>query len=205
MKIPCDICGNVEAEVLCSADEAVLCWGCDERVHTANKLSQKHQRVPLLKHPPSTSSSQLPPCDICQEKSGYFFCLEDRALLCKNCDVSTHSTNSYVSSHRRFVISGIKVALQSVTNNYRTGCNSRTYHLDMPNSNSSSVNFPMDREKKPEMTTEVASTSSDMVAMFSGEIHLATGPEWTLDEILGSNDFDYYEFSDMGQSRISSQ
>lgn len=139
-----------------------------------------------------------------QVKSGYFFCLEDRALLCKNCDVSTHSTNSYVSSHHRFIISGIKVALQSVTNN-RTGCNNRIHPLSIPSSNSSSINFPLVSEKQPEMTTEVASTSADMLTMFSGETRLATGPEWTLDELLGSNDFDYYGFSDMGQSRISRQ
>ena len=145
-------------------------------------------------------------CEFCmQEKIGCFFCLEDRALLCKNCDVSTHSTNSHVSSHRRFIISGIKVALQSATNNYRTGCNNRTYPLSMPSSNSSSINFQTDREKRLETTTEFASTSSDMVAMFSGETHLAAGAEWTLDEIFGRDDFDYNEFSDKGQSRISSQ
>lgn len=77
----------------------------------------------------------------------------------------------------------------------------------MPNSNCCSVNFPLNRDKlqqQLEMTTEVASTSSDKVGMFSGETHFATGPEWTLDEILGDNDFDYCKFSDVGQSRISS-
>lgn len=69
MKIECEVCEKVEAEVLCCADEAVLCRGCDEKVHAANKLSQKHQRLLLLNNPSSTSSSshaQLPPCDICQ-------------------------------------------------------------------------------------------------------------------------------------------
>lgn len=70
MKIQCDVCEKIEAEVLCCADEAVLCRKCDEKVHAANKLSQKHERV-LLKHPSSSSSSsssnvQLPPRDLCQ-------------------------------------------------------------------------------------------------------------------------------------------
>lgn len=47
--------------MLCCADEAALCWACDEKVHAANKLASKHQRVPL-----STSTSQMPKCDICQ-------------------------------------------------------------------------------------------------------------------------------------------
>ena len=61
MKIQCNVCEAAEAAVLCCADEAALCWACDEKVHAANKLAGKHQRVPL-----SVSSSSLPKCDICQ-------------------------------------------------------------------------------------------------------------------------------------------
>ncbi|OMO92574.1 Zinc finger, B-box [Corchorus olitorius] len=61
MKIQCNVCEAAEAKVLCCADEAALCWACDEKVHAANKLASKHQRVPL-----SSSSSQMPKCDICQ-------------------------------------------------------------------------------------------------------------------------------------------
>ncbi|KAG2327355.1 hypothetical protein Bca52824_010083 [Brassica carinata] len=46
---------------VCETDEAALCWSCDEKLHTANKLAEKHQRVPL-----SVSSSSIPKCDICQ-------------------------------------------------------------------------------------------------------------------------------------------
>ena len=59
MKIQCNVCEAAEATVLCCADEAALCWACDEKVHAANKLASKHQRVPL-------SASHLPKCDICQ-------------------------------------------------------------------------------------------------------------------------------------------
>jgi hypothetical protein len=61
MKIQCNVCEAAEANVLCCADEAALCWTCDEKVHAANKLASKHQRIPL-----STSSPQMPKCDICQ-------------------------------------------------------------------------------------------------------------------------------------------
>ncbi|KAG9448145.1 hypothetical protein H6P81_014273 [Aristolochia fimbriata] len=107
MKIQCNACEGAEANVLCCADEAALCWACDEKVHAANKLASKHQRVPL-----SNSSSQMPKCDICQESVGYFFCLEDRALLCRKCDYAIHSANSFVSAHRRFLLTGVKVALE---------------------------------------------------------------------------------------------
>ncbi|MQM06655.1 hypothetical protein Taro_039484 [Colocasia esculenta] len=43
------------------------------------------------------------------EASGYFFCLEDRALLCRKCDISIHSMNSFVSAHQRFLLTGVRV------------------------------------------------------------------------------------------------
>ncbi|MQM06657.1 hypothetical protein Taro_039486 [Colocasia esculenta] len=63
MKIQCNACEAAEANVLCCADEAALCWACDQEVHAANKLAGKHQRVPLT----DSSSSQVPKCDICQK------------------------------------------------------------------------------------------------------------------------------------------
>lgn len=109
----CDVCEKAHATVLCCADEASLCADCDTRVHAANKLASKHQRVPLL-YP---SPQDLPCCDICQEKTGYFFCFEDRALLCRNCDYSIHSTNALAANHKRFLVSGIRVALQVISAN----------------------------------------------------------------------------------------
>ncbi|KAK3229299.1 hypothetical protein Dsin_001180 [Dipteronia sinensis] len=164
MKIQCEVCEAAEAEVLCCADEAVLCWGCDVKVHTANKLSQKHQRVSLLKNLPasSPSSSHLPLCDVCQERSGYFFCLEDRAILCKRCDMSTHTTtpSSYVSSHQRFLIGGIKVSLESSTNSsietFSNTClsNFPTYHEE------STARMTLDVEAN---FTETTATSGDLI------------------------------------------
>jgi len=107
MKVQCDVCENAEATFLCCADEAALCSVCDNKVHAANKLASKHQRVPLI-----NPSSQSPKCDICQEKTGYFFCLEDRALLCRQCDVSIHSLNNLVAAHQRFLVTGVKVGLE---------------------------------------------------------------------------------------------
>ncbi|TVU12569.1 hypothetical protein EJB05_46220 [Eragrostis curvula] len=111
MKIQCNACGAAEARVLCCADEAALCGACDEEVHAANKLAGKHQRVPLLQDDAPAAASAVPNCDICQEASGYFFCLEDRALLCRDCDVAIHTVNPFVSAHQRFLLTGVQVAL----------------------------------------------------------------------------------------------
>jgi hypothetical protein len=37
-----------------------LCTDCDTKVHAANKLANKHQRVPLM------APTDAPRCDICQ-------------------------------------------------------------------------------------------------------------------------------------------
>lgn len=62
MKIQCDVCHKVEASVFCSADEAVLCDGCDHNIHHANKLASKHPRYSLMQ--PTFKESPL--CDVCQ-------------------------------------------------------------------------------------------------------------------------------------------
>ncbi|CAN0925413.1 B-box zinc finger protein 22 [Linum grandiflorum] len=45
--------------------------------------------------------------------AGLFFCLEDRALLCRKCDVAIHTANEHVSVHQRFLLTGVKTAFFS--------------------------------------------------------------------------------------------
>uniref|UniRef100_A0A7N0UJM3 B box-type domain-containing protein n=1 Tax=Kalanchoe fedtschenkoi TaxID=63787 RepID=A0A7N0UJM3_KALFE len=172
MKIQCDSCGLAEAEVLCRSMRI-----CDEAVHTANKLSSKHQRVPLLERPPSTAACS-PPCDICEERRGYIFCLEDRALLCRNCDVGTHNANPYTWAHRRLLITGVQVALQSFSSAKHVGkmeCLSSCWP-----SSSASPSGPGHRQEEQvlqgngEMEMDLAASSSDTTAGFpSQQTHTA--------------------------------
>ncbi|CAN8295381.1 unnamed protein product [Cochlearia groenlandica] len=108
MKIQCDVCEKSPATVICCADEAALCPKCDIEVHAANKLASKHQRLHLNSLP-----TKFPRCDICQEKAAFIFCVEDRALLCRDCDESIHLANSPSANHQRFLATGIKVDLTS--------------------------------------------------------------------------------------------
>ncbi|CAL9113397.1 unnamed protein product, partial [Musa textilis] len=62
--------------------------------------------------PPSTSAD-IPACDVCKDKAGYFFCLEDRALLCRQCDATTHAAKPRGSSHQRFLITGVRSTMPS--------------------------------------------------------------------------------------------
>ncbi|KAJ6370475.1 hypothetical protein OIU76_028704 [Salix suchowensis] len=96
MKIQCDVCEKASATVICCADEAALCAKCDIEVHAANKLASKHQRLLL-----QCFSNKLPSCDICQEKTAFIFCVEDRALFCRDCDEPVHSAGSLSANHQR--------------------------------------------------------------------------------------------------------
>ncbi|KFK31218.1 hypothetical protein AALP_AA6G083700 [Arabis alpina] len=108
MKIQCDVCEKAPATLICCADEAALCSKCDVEVHAANKLASKHQRLFL-----NSLSTKFPPCDICLEKAAFIFCVEDRALLCRDCDEATHAPNTRSANHQRFLATGIRVALSS--------------------------------------------------------------------------------------------
>ncbi|XP_042408336.1 B-box zinc finger protein 22-like [Zingiber officinale] len=117
MKIQCEACEMVAATVICFADEAALCWACDAKMHAAGTLAVGHQRYPLFSGGSSGSasgSSRRPNCDICQEAPGGFFCLEDRAVFCRNCDVNIHTMNPHVRVHQRFLLTGVQVGLHSV-------------------------------------------------------------------------------------------
>ncbi|KAL6504723.1 hypothetical protein OROHE_023481 [Orobanche hederae] len=109
MKIQCDVCAKDEASLFCIADEAALCAACDHRVHHANKLAGKHQRFSL--HNPSPNEAPL--CDICQARRAFLFCQQDRAVLCRECDVSIHKASEHTQKHTRFLLTGIKLSATS--------------------------------------------------------------------------------------------
>ncbi|MCL7044674.1 hypothetical protein MKW94_004747 [Papaver nudicaule] len=224
MKIQCDVCEKAEAVVLCCADEAALCYNCDEKVHAANRLASKHQRVPLLHN---NHNRNQPSCDICQEKAGYFFCLEDRALLCRNCDVSIHSSTQ--SSHQRFLLTGVKLndfqhqqqnmdskpsslsyLNPPMTPNNAIGSsslNNSSTTTDMNYNNSSFSGMGNNNSTFSDMNNN-NSTYSDMNnnnSTFSGDPHFS---DWRSDEIFtNSTNLDQnYEFSpsEFESSTISS-
>ncbi|KAK9285631.1 hypothetical protein L1049_024828 [Liquidambar formosana] len=187
MKIQCNACEAAEAKVLCCADEAALCWACDEKIHAANKLASKHQRVPL-----SNSSSQMPKCDICQETIGYFFCLEDRALLCRNCDVGIHTANSYVSGHQRFLLTGVKVGLESADSG-GSSTKEKSDYVEKVSETASSRSMssrgavvPLTGETNEVVSGQIGGVGTFLTSKvpFSDVTTPGNIPEWHLDELL---------------------
>ncbi|PKA66739.1 putative salt tolerance-like protein [Apostasia shenzhenica] len=189
MKVQCDVCERAEAVVLCCADEAALCWGCDEKVHAANKLAGKHQRVPFLLPTAAPAASKMPICDICQDKVGYFFCLEDRAVLCRSCDVAIHAATPAVSNHQRFLITGVRVSLQHyLGSNCRRGGRATTAAINSSNSSGSVGN-----SNNPPSSMEANSFDRNKELLSEAGIvveDVGFGLQWPWSEVLENAELD---------------
>lgn len=203
MKIQCNVCEAAEAKVLCCADEAALCDGCDQKVHAANKLASKHQRVPL-----STSSSHIPKCDICQETVGYFFCLEDRSLLCRRCDVAIHTVNPLVSAHQRFLLTGVKVGLEATEPGPSSPSVKTRSHPNERSSGPDPRPVPKRSTQADQSSTSLAVQASVGEDLSSSKVPFAGGSstgsmsQWQLEEFLELGDFNQnYDYMD----RVSSK
>ncbi|KAJ0475559.1 putative transcription factor interactor and regulator Znf-B family [Helianthus annuus] len=203
MKIQCNVCEAAEAVLLCCADEAALCLLCDNNVHAANKLASKHQRVLI-----ENSNSKLPKCDICQEAAGYFFCLEDRALLCRKCDVSIHTLNSLVSSHQRFLLTGAKVGLEAVDPGASNSSEKITEAERSRSVSSKTVQMPATSQSNKSMLLVQAAGAGDFVPSkmpFSGGSSADGVQQWQFDDFLALTDFNQdYNYLTNGSSKVDS-
>ncbi|KAH8518785.1 hypothetical protein H0E87_000589 [Populus deltoides] len=209
MKIQCNVCEAAEANVLCCADEAALCRACDETVHAANKLASKHQRVPL-----STSSPQIPKCDICQEAAGFFFCLEDRALLCRKCDVAIHTANTHVSAHQRFLLTGVKVGLESTDPGASSSPGKSpsgeitTLKTKSRPVSSRGTSMPLASPCNQVFPANVCGVGEFVPAKlpYSGGSAASSISQWQIDEFLELAEFNqHYGYMDNGSSKVRMQ
>lgn len=87
----CDVCGESPSAIYCKADDAVLCYDCDDEIHSrGNKLSQRHQRVPVHERPKSFG--------FCREHSDMvleYFCNTCKVPICIHCKMAgSHSLPS---------------------------------------------------------------------------------------------------------------
>ncbi|XP_057503336.1 B-box zinc finger protein 21-like isoform X1 [Actinidia eriantha] len=172
MKIQCDVCNKDEASVFCSADEAALCAACDHRVHHANKLAGKHHRFSLL----LPSPKQFPLCDICQNKRAFLFCQQDRAILCRDCDVRIHQANEHTQNHNRFLLTGVK--LSALTN----GDIDSVPNLKPPNPN------PVHEPAISDSSTAQETAADNCVSTSSiSEYLIEMLPGWRVDDFLDSS------------------
>ncbi|KAJ1258982.1 hypothetical protein BS78_10G118000 [Paspalum vaginatum] len=84
---PCDGCRAAPSLVYCRADAAYLCASCDTRVHAANCVASRHERVRV--------------CEACERMPAVLECRADAAALCATCDAQVHSANPLAGRHQR--------------------------------------------------------------------------------------------------------
>uniref|UniRef100_A0A1D1XFD4 Zinc finger protein CONSTANS-LIKE 2 n=1 Tax=Anthurium amnicola TaxID=1678845 RepID=A0A1D1XFD4_9ARAE len=94
---PCDSCRSAASTVYCRADSAYLCPGCDARVHAANWVASRHERVWV--------------CEACERAPATLSCRADDASLCASCDARVHSANPLAGRHSRVPIAPISPLL----------------------------------------------------------------------------------------------
>ncbi|XP_020234416.1 zinc finger protein CONSTANS-LIKE 2 [Cajanus cajan] len=93
----CDTCRSAPCTLYCHADSAYLCSSCDARVHAANRVASRHERVWV--------------CEACERAPAAFLCKADAASLCSSCDADIHSANVLASRHHRVPILPISGSL----------------------------------------------------------------------------------------------
>jgi hypothetical protein len=49
-------------------------------------------------------------CACAQERRGFLFCKEDRAILCRECDAPVHSASDMTRRHSRFLLTGVRLS-----------------------------------------------------------------------------------------------
>lgn len=91
-----------------------------------------------------------------QETCGYFICLEDRALLCRKCDTSIHTVNSYVRSHKRFLLGGIRVGLGTST----TGLNDDDHNKNSSSSSAKEKLMINSKASKSKITSNIGAAAA---------------------------------------------
>lgn len=97
---PCDTCKSSPAAVFCRADSAYLCLACDSKIHCANKLASRHQRVWM--------------CEVCEQAPAAVTCKADAAALCVTCDADIHSANPLARRHERVPVEPFLDSAESI-------------------------------------------------------------------------------------------
>uniref|UniRef100_A0A7N0T0Y6 B box-type domain-containing protein n=1 Tax=Kalanchoe fedtschenkoi TaxID=63787 RepID=A0A7N0T0Y6_KALFE len=189
MKIQCDVCAVEQATVFCTADEAALCEGCDRMVHHVNKLAQKHRRFSLL-HPPG---KEAPLCDICQEARAYLFCKEDRAILCRGCDLSIHQANELTQNHNRYILTGVKLSTNPSVYQFSSSPSSSADREDLKHKAKSSKSAARSRATTNSDQVLQRSESSSMSNNSTGNIseYLETLPGWHVEDYFDPSPNNY--------------
>lgn len=94
----CSFCGIKTADVYCISDKASLCLKCDKKVHEANILVQKHERVPIDEKEASETDHGF--CSEHSQVQLQFFCESCRIPVCVHCKMVGNHSSGQASLHK---------------------------------------------------------------------------------------------------------
>ncbi|KAK4257650.1 hypothetical protein QN277_007213 [Acacia crassicarpa] len=123
---PCDSCKSAAAAVFCRADSAFLCMLCDNKIHSANKLASRHERVWM--------------CEVCEQAPASVTCKADAAVLCATCDSDIHSANPLARRHERVPVEPFFDPVDFVAKS-----SAAAFNLLVPNDNG--IEFPQEESE----------------------------------------------------------
>lgn len=118
-----------------------------------------------------------------QERQALLFCQEDRALLCRDCDIPIHKANELTKKHNRFLLTGVK--LSTAVPSYQAATSSSgsqsEKRIKTSNANCSETSSNPIRENESRLPPgEQASDSTSSIS----EYLMETLPGWHVDDLL---------------------
>lgn len=150
-------------------------------------------------------------CSIVQETVGYFFCLEDRALLCRKCDFSIHSINAHVSGHQRFLLTGVKVGLEPTkcgapSSSEKSQSAEKIIEIESRPLSTKSNQTSVDGQRNNGSSFQIAGVSDIVESTklpFAGGSDYGNFEQWQLDDMFGITELNQnYNYIDNGSSKV---
>jgi hypothetical protein len=120
---------------------------------------------------------------VLQEKAAFIFCVEDRALFCRDCDEPIHVPGTLSGNHQRYLATGIRVGFGAAS-----GCSGGA-HDDADHH--APHKAATKQASSPQTTTNTTASAEAQQVLSPPQFLMPQG--WAVDELLQFSD---YETSD---------
>lgn len=90
----CDLCSSNPASIWCINDSAKLCENCDSESHKANRIMEKHKRIPL-----SEARALMEYCPVHGDVRVEYYCTQCKSPVCINCKMTGSHSKGDAASH----------------------------------------------------------------------------------------------------------
>lgn len=120
-----------------------------------------------------------------QERRAFLFCREDRAILCRECDIAIHRANEQTKRHTRYLLTGVKLSSSSCSSVYTSSSSSSSCsEANTNNNNNISENFSS--QKSIELNDCLVNDNKNLNPMSTSNIseYFDTLPSWRVDDFL---------------------